>query len=321
MTLDRPIGEQVQVAADGEDLWVLDASEGRLHVFDARGKWKKELKGAESNVPIGEVTNMAASSGWLGLVEGEDRILLLSKDGRVKRLRVPHDWYPSVGFFFTPYRLFFTYLSWMGPGRELDRDPRGRYATLLSTDWVGKNPKEYESVQAGTAAAKAAGLWNAYSNCAEWRGHGWVVARSLPFQLYLFSAKGELLRRYPERPPSGLPPLPTDSKEHTLNLLATDRVIGLVPAGDYLGVVWQRRTGGKNHVEIEWRDGRWEPMGRHEVAFPKMLTQWDILTVAAEQEGRRVVLLLYSMQGFYASRTSLYEWPFLASEERMATAR
>lgn len=311
LALSPPLSVIAHMACTEEGVWMVDRETSRLVLYRQESGTLRQVPAKPSEVPLTDPWRVLACQGTVAVVEGEnrDRIHLFRACKDAGRVRVPAEWYPVQGFQLTPKRFFFTYCAWLGPGGE--RDPGGRYATLLSSDWKGKDATLYETVEARTAAEEAAGLWNAYASWAEWKGRGWVLARTLPPRFYLFSEDGKLLERFPEKDAGALPPLPNGDKERTLELLAMDRVIGLVPAGEYLGVVWQRRSSGQNHVEVVWLNSRWEEVGRQQTAFPKALSKWDTLAVGGVEAGRGVLFLVHEGHGFYSYTSSVYEWPFL----------
>ncbi|MGC8763474.1 MAG: hypothetical protein ACP5VN_07570 [Acidobacteriota bacterium] len=219
----------------------------------------------------------------------------------------------------TPERLFFAYLGWSGPGPE--GTSGGRWMTLFSTDWKGGDVQVYEEAPEGSPEADAAGLWNAYSWWAEWPGRGWVLARTLPPRLYLFSEEGKLLKRFPAEDSAGPPPLPRGGRDRTFELLAMDRVIGLVPAGRFLGVVWLKRHPEGATLRIEWLDEAFRKVGEGESPFPHPLVPREGLEVAETRQGRGAILLLRRMTGDYTQVTELYEWPFLWKAAEKAQPR
>jgi hypothetical protein len=319
LALSPPLSVIANMACTEEGVWMVDRETSRLVLYREESGTLRQVLAKPSEVPLTDPWRVLACQGTVAVVEGEDTIRLFRGFQEAGKVRVPGEWYAATGLRLTPKRFFFTSGAWLGPGRE--RDQEGRYATLLSSDWKGKDPTVYETVEARTAAAKAAGLWNAHDSWAEWKGRGWVLARTLPPRFYLFSEDGKLLERFPEKDAGALPPLPNGDKERTLELLAMDRVIGLVPAGEYLGVVWQRRSSGQNHVEVVWLNSRWAEAGRQEAAFPKALSKWDVLAVGGAEAGRGILFLVYEGHGFYSYSSSVYEWPFLpAAPEKKGRA-
>ncbi|MFZ5985248.1 MAG: hypothetical protein ACOYXN_12905 [Acidobacteriota bacterium] len=312
-SLEPAIREVRDLVFSGGRLWVLDGTEDRLVVYDARGRRLRDVAGGESGHPLREGWRLAQAGGTVAVVEGDARIRFFSERGEEGRLKVPPAWYAPQGLFLTPSRLFFTYLAWLGPGEE--GRGKGPYATLLSTDWKGKDERAYEQMEAGTPELETAGLWNAYSSWVEWPDHGWVLARSLPLSLCLFSGEGTLLKRFaPEKAKPELPPPASESKENTLKSLARDRVIGLIPAGAYLGVVWQKRRPGLTALRVEWLDGNFQEAGAQEVPFPRALDLQEGVEVADTLKARGAFLILRRLTSHYTQVTELYEWPFLQGQ-------
>ncbi len=303
------------VAAMGERLWVLDGGTAQVLAYGEDGKPFKAGGKALPPLRVNDPSRLAASCRLAAVVEEGHRVRFLSGGGGRKSLLLPSEWLPSVGLQMTSERLFLTYTAWMGPGPEGSKG--GREAVLLSTDLNGSDVRVYETLPAGSDGAKAAGLWNAYSSWAEWQGHGWVLARTLPLRLYLFSADGRLLKRFPEGdlPP---PPAPNGSKDRTLELLAMDRVIGLVPEGDFLGVVWQRRAGPEPMVHVDWLDEQWRKAGEQEVRFPERLTLHDNLLVSTTLPGKAALLLLFHGKNYYSVTSEVFVWPFVKAPQAPA---
>lgn len=289
-------------------LWVLDGGTDRLLLYDEKGNLLRELAGGASPVRLDDPLGLSASGGGVALFERSGRILLFTEKGLQGKAKVPREWYPGRASFFTGARFFFTYCAWLGPGQE--PSPGGRYATLLSSRPKGEDPHAYESVPAGTPESKRAGLWNAATSWTEWKNHGWAVCRSLPSEVFLFSADGRLLRHRPPAAGAPLPPLPDGDKRRTLELLAMDRVIGLVPHGDRLGLVWQQRRPSRTTLRVEWLDGDLRTVAEEETSFPVPLKTGDAIRVEGTREGWGALLIHWSIQGFYSSENHLYEWPF-----------
>jgi len=303
------------MAAMGDRLWVLDGGAAQLLAYAPNGK-RLKIEGREvPPIDVKEPSRVVASARLAAVVEGGRRIRLLSEKGTETRVTLPREWYAPVGLQMTPKRLFFTYGAWMGPGPE--GTAGGRNATLFSSDLSGSDVREYETLPANSEAAKAAALWNAYSSWTEWKGHGWVLARTLPLRLYLFSDDGQLLKRFPEGQPES-PPAPGGSKNRTLELLAMDRVIGLVPEGDFLGVVWQRRAGPEPMLHVDWLDEQWRKAGEQEVRFPEKLTPHDNLFVSTTLPGEGALLLLLHGRNYYSVTSEVFEWPFLKAPQASA---
>ncbi len=306
--LDPPPDNVRAVQPCSGKLWVVDEGTNRLLLYDEKGNLLREMAGAASPVRLEDPLGLSASDEVVAVFERGGRILLFTEKGLQGKVKVPREWYPGPDSFFTGARFFFTYAAWLGPGPESSQE--GRYATLLSTDLQGKDPHAYESVPARTPESKRTSLWNAHTSWTEWKNHGWAVCRSLPPEVFLFSADGRLLRHRPPGAGAPPPPLPNGDKRRTLELLAMDRVIGLVPHGDRLGLVWQQRRPSRTTLRVEWLDGELRTVAEEETPFPVPLKTGDAVSVEGTREGRGALLIHWSFQGFYSSENHLYEWPF-----------
>lgn len=308
VTLDPPVQLLYGFQSSTRGQFVaLDGGEARLFLYDQNLKRVREIAGpASGRGRLIQPFRLAVAGGVAAVADGEDAIRFYTETGFLKTQKVPSYWYPGVGFFITPKRLFFTYAGYTS-------DPQAsvpeKLLTLFSSDWQSKDLQVYESLALHPKGPSPNSLWFAHATSASWGKDRWAMCRTFPREVFIFSSDGRLLKRSGRVPSSSeTPPQQAKTKEDTVSLLAeTRRAVGVVPIGKFLGVLWQQRDNIKTPLRIEWLNEDLESIGEQPLPFPAVLTVKDTIEVVTTSEDHRVFLLLYHGTSNYSVTTQLYE--------------
>lgn len=311
LVLEPPVADLMDLCAFEDGIVVLERAEGRLYLYGPDGRRRGPFPGQGDLPPLLDGMRLASAGPVVVAVDGRRTLRFLRAEGEVKRLKVSDTWSAANHLGLTPHRLFF-FGGWISD--DPPWTPHGRYSRLFSTDWNGKDLRDYESqefLSMETLHDRGDTLWDLYAEFAPWPGVGYVVCRTFPRQVLLFSPEGRLLRRSRPVPAQGRLPSPASPQE-TLSLIAqTERVVGLIPLGPWLGVLWQQRAKDPVHpLRIEWMGEDLEPRGEEAFSFPAALGRQDSIGLKAVTTGGRAVLRISHPLGLYSAQWSLYEIQF-----------
>jgi hypothetical protein len=293
-------------------LYLSDSAAGRVEVFSPEGKPLQNI--GAPGVGHGRFRKPL----WLSIT-GETLAVLDSADGGplqffslktgqfLSALHLPPSYLAQGGFFITPARVVFTGLGFPAmpvPGASVEA------WFLFSTSWNGKALRINDSrkFRPGEYDRSREARWANWSYSTPWGPGRWAVTHGLPRQITLLDGEGRTIGTSKAEPAgsSAIPAYDGGSPEGAMQTLAkTPHVIGLIPAGQWLGVVWQHRHEGIP-FEAEWMDGRLESAGSQPLFLPFPLAPGDTCRVAATDSLGRVYLIVYHEDGDFTFSTRLY---------------
>ncbi len=290
-------------------LYLTDIDGGRVFVYSPEGRFLRTI-GAPGAGP-GRMTrpiDLSICGDTLAVREDHGSIHLFSvTTGRyLSTLRLPASNF-CTQWFLTPKRIVFPGESFPVmpvPGRPVE------LWLLYSTSWEGLEPRinDARSYAPGQFDVSREAQWAA-ALATPWGRGRWAVTHSLPRKIFLLDDEGRTLAVSQAEPAdvSRLPNTTFDTMEATQKAIVASRyVCGLVPAGRWLGVVWEHRLD-RVPLEVEWMNQRLETVGREPLHLSFPLALFDALRIAATDRFGRVYLIVHHIDPTrLAYTTSLY---------------
>ena len=306
-----PMISSAAVDAAGR-LFLVDQGHAQVLVYTPEGKLLRTIGGAgEGHGRFLLPLNLSVWGDTLAVFDLDDHSLQLfsASTGRFcQALKCPKASYPGEGFFITPQRVVFTAIGF--PAMPVPGQPVEAWL-LFSTLWngTGLRVNELRHFSAGGYERSHEAEWASWGYCTPWGQGRWAVTHALPRKITVLDQEGRTIRTSEAEPASDAElPVVVGTIQETKRALANARkVIGLVPAGPWLGVIWEQRRQ-KVPFEVEWLDEELRSVATKPVpALSSLsLTNDDSCDIEATDAFGRVYLLVCHDHGNFSFSSRLY---------------
>ncbi len=261
--------EDIAVDSHG-NLWLADRLSGAVACYSGDGKLLKRL-GTEGEEKLEHPTRLSVCDERIAAADGNQAVKMFGLDGRPMGQFATPTFDPVSGILLTPKRMVFTGQGFQG----FRPDPSKAYIsmTLFSTDFKGRELKVARETKVNPGESAAFDMF-AHGFSASWPGNGhWVVCRELPRKVLVVDEAGQIEEESNER--GVLPSFPESILSDRVKVLQAvwdiPHVVGLIPSGPLLGVIWQRPPSSGSQLAVEWMDQRMNFLGETPLALPQPL--------------------------------------------------